>query len=85
MGRTSSHLEFFWDTWCCPCKEGMPSLELLSQKFSPDQVALLAVTTDIRLREIEAFWQQLGLHFAVLLDEQEVRSQALMVRNFPQR
>lgn len=63
----------------------MPSLELLSQKFSPDQVALLAVTTDIRLREIEAFWQQLGLHFAVLLDEQEVRSQALMVRNFPQR
>ena len=63
----------------------MPSLELLSQKFSPDQVALLAVTTDIRLREIEAFWQQLGLHFVVLLDEQEVRSHALMVRNFPQR
>ncbi|HSF10781.1 MAG TPA: hypothetical protein VLA60_15325 [Nitrospirales bacterium] len=59
----------------------MPFLESLSQKFSPDQLAILAVTTDIRPREIEAFWQELGLHFDVPLDEQRELSQALMVRN----
>jgi hypothetical protein len=59
----------------------MPSLERLSQKFSPDQLAILAVTTDIRSRGIEAFWQRLGLHFDVPLDGQEELSQALMVRN----
>lgn len=73
----------FWATWCGPCKEEMPSLERLRQKFSPDQLAILAVTTDIRPREIEIFWQQLELHFDVLLDEQEELSQALMVRNLP--
>ena len=73
----------FWATWCGPCKEEMPSLERLRQKFPPDQLPILAVTTDIRPREIEASWQQLGLHFDVLLDEQEELSQALMVRNFP--
>lgn len=73
----------FWATWCGPCKEEMPSLERLRQKFPPDQLAILTVTTDIRPREIEAFWQQLGLHFDALLDEQEELSQALMVRNLP--
>ena len=73
----------FWATWCGPCKEEMPSLERLRQKFPADQLAILAVTTDIRPREIKAFWQQLGLHFDVLLDEQEELSQALMVRNLP--
>ncbi|WP_447963035.1 TlpA disulfide reductase family protein [Nitrospira sp. Ecomares 2.1] len=73
----------FWATWCGPCKEEMPSLERLRQKFPPDQLAILAVTTDIRPQEIKVFWQQLELHFDVLLDEQEELSQALMVRNLP--
>lgn len=59
----------------------MPSLERLSQKLSPDQLAILAVTIDIRLGKIEAFWQQLGLHFDLLLDEQEELSQTRMARN----
>jgi thiol-disulfide isomerase/thioredoxin len=73
----------FWATWCGPCKEEMPSLERLRQKFSSEQLQILAVTTDIRPREIESFWKQLDLHFEVLLDEQEELSQALMVRNLP--
>ncbi len=73
----------FWATWCGPCKEEMPSLERLRQKFLPDRLVIPAVTTDIRPREIEACWQQLELHFDFLLDDQEVLSQALMVRNLP--
>jgi len=73
----------FWATWCGPCKEEMPSLERLRQKFSPGQLQILAVTTENRPQEIQAFWQQLELRFDVLLDEQEELSQALMVRNLP--
>jgi peroxiredoxin len=61
----------------------MPSLERLRQKSPPDQLAILAVTTDSRPREIQACWQQLGVHFDVLLDEQGELSQALMVRKLP--
>ncbi|MDH4193996.1 MAG: TlpA family protein disulfide reductase [Nitrospirota bacterium] len=73
----------FWASWCGPCKEEMPSLERLRQKFSPGQLQILAVTTENRPQEIQAFWQQLELRFDVLLDEQEELSQALMVRNLP--
>ncbi|MCB9773080.1 MAG: hypothetical protein H6750_01980 [Nitrospiraceae bacterium] len=30
---------------------------------------------------MESFWQQLGLHFDLLLDEQDERSQTRMARN----
>ena len=73
----------FWATWCGPCKEEMPSFERLRGKFPPEQLLILAVTTDIRPREIKAFWKQLGLRFDVLLDEQEELSERLMIRNLP--
>lgn len=73
----------FWATWCGPCKEEMPSLERLRQKFYSDQLQILAVTTENRPQEIQAFWHQLELQFDVLLDEQEELSQTLMVRNMP--
>ncbi|PJA81121.1 MAG: thiol-disulfide oxidoreductase ResA [Nitrospirae bacterium CG_4_9_14_3_um_filter_51_5] len=73
----------FWATWCGPCKEEMPSLERLRRQFSPEHLQILAVTTDIRPREIESFWKQLNLHFEVVLDDQEALSQALLVRNLP--
>ncbi|MFZ1748236.1 MAG: hypothetical protein WBO24_06645 [Nitrospirales bacterium] len=56
-------------------------MECFSQKLSPDQLGFPAVTTDIRPRQIEAFWHQLGFHLDVLLDEQEELSQTRMARN----
>lgn len=73
----------FWATWCGPCKEEMPSLERLREKFPSDQLQILAVTNDIRPHEIQAFWKQLDLHFPVLLDKHEELFQALMIRNLP--
>jgi thiol-disulfide isomerase/thioredoxin len=73
----------FWATWCGPCKDEMPSLERLRQKFPSDQLQILAVTTENRPQDIQAFWHQLDLHFDVVWDEHEELSQALMVRNLP--
>ena len=73
----------FWATWCGPCKEEMPSLERLRQRLNSERFRLFAVTTDTRHQDIAAFWDQLDLHFEVLLDEQEELSQTMMVRNLP--
>ena len=36
----------FWATWCEPCKEEMPSLELLQNKFNKDQFLVLPINLD---------------------------------------
>ena len=73
----------FWATWCGPCKEEMPSLERLRQQLNSKRFRLFAVTTDTRHQDIAVFWNQLDLHFEVLLDEQEELSQTMMIRNLP--
>ena len=35
-----------WATWCEPCKEEMPSLELLQNKFNKDEFLVLPINLD---------------------------------------
>ena len=73
----------FWATWCGPCKEEMPALNRLQQKFSPEKFTILAVTTDIQPKAIQSFWNLFELDMDVLLDESQEFSQQLMVRGLP--
>lgn len=73
----------FWATWCGPCREEMPSLNRLRQRFDPDEFEIYAVTTDIRPRSIRAFWRSLNLTMPVVFDDDETFSQALLVRHLP--
>lgn len=58
-----------WATWCPPCREEMPSMEKLHQKFAADGLVLLAVSEDEGPSQgVEAFTRSLGLTFPILLD-----------------
>jgi peroxiredoxin len=73
----------FWATWCVPCKEEMPSLQKLKQRFNPDEFELLAITTDQQREAIKGFMQALGLTFPVLMDDTRDISAAFGVRGLP--
>jgi len=36
----------FWATWCKPCREEMPSMEVLYRNFKQDGLVVLAVSID---------------------------------------
>jgi peroxiredoxin len=59
-----------WTTWCPPCREEMPSMERLHQRFRDRSVTLLAVSQDDagKREEVERFVQEVGVTFPVLLD-----------------
>jgi peroxiredoxin len=63
----------FWATWCPSCREEMPSLEKLWERFKAKGVVVIAVAAD-RPTEVASFAKKLGLTFPILLDpEGEVR------------
>ena len=35
-----------WATWCAPCIEELPDLQLLRKEFSPDNLEILAISYD---------------------------------------
>ena len=60
----------FWATWCKPCKEEMPSMEVLYKNFEKDGFVVLAISIDrvTTKKDIPPFVKSLGLSFPVLID-----------------
>lgn len=60
----------FWATWCAPCREEMPSMEVLYRNFEKDGLVILAVSIDrvTTTKDIPPFVKGLNLTFPVLVD-----------------
>src|SRR5215510_14427187 len=60
----------FWATWCKPCREEMPSMEILNKNFEKDGLVILAVSIDrvTTTRDIPPFVKGMNLSFPVLVD-----------------
>jgi cytochrome c biogenesis protein CcmG/thiol:disulfide interchange protein DsbE len=59
----------FWATWCGPCKEEMPSLEVLHQQFKEKNFVLLAISVDYEgLKPVQEFIKKHQYTFPVLID-----------------
>ncbi len=58
-----------WATWCTSCKEELPTVQKLYEKFRGDDFEVLAVSIDALGRKaVEPFMKEFGLTFPALLD-----------------
>jgi len=58
----------FWATWCGPCREEMPRLQALYDKYRASGFTLLGVNIDEDPRTALGIAQKLKVSFPVLLD-----------------
>lgn len=58
----------FWATWCEPCREEMPALDTLARELGPRGLAVVGVNFKEPRPKVEAFVQEHGLRFPMLLD-----------------
>ena len=74
----------FWATWCPPCLEEMPSLDVLYQRYRHRGFAVLAVSSDQEgARVVQGFIEKLGVSFPSLLDPDGRVSSAYGAKNLP--
>lgn len=61
----------FWATWCKPCREEMPLLSEMQEKYS-DQLLMVGIAIDNK-EAVESFLEQLGgVEYPILLGKQEL-------------
>ena len=60
----------FWATWCKPCKEEMPSMQVLWENLKSRDFVMLAVSMDrvTTTKDIPSFVESLKLSFPILTD-----------------
>ena len=73
----------FWATWCGPCREEMPHLNKLHDKYHASGFVLLGVNVDDDPAKAIALAAKLGLRFPVLPDADKKVSKLYDLRAMP--
>lgn len=73
----------FWATWCAPCKQEMPHLNQLYDKYRGTGFVLLGVNVDDDPAKAAAEAAKLGIKFPVLLDSAKAVSKAYALNAMP--
>jgi thiol-disulfide isomerase/thioredoxin len=65
----------FWATWCTPCREEIPMLSALQNRYR-DRLVILGLSIDERPEdEVKAFAATLGVTYPVLMSTREFESE----------
>lgn len=72
----------FWATWCLPCREEMPLFQEYTDRYG-SELHVLAVNMDEPTDTVQAFAQELGVNFDILLDPRSAVTDLYRVRAFP--
>lgn len=73
----------FWATWCGPCRQEMPLLDELYERYQRVGFSLLGVNIDDDSRRAMKMVQELGVKFPVLFDENKDVSKLYKVDAMP--
>ena len=73
----------FWATWCGPCRQEMPQLDRLYQKYRASGFVLLGVNVDDDARKAADVAAKLGVSFPVLLDTDKAVSRLYDLSTMP--
>ena len=73
----------FWATWCGPCRQEMPQLDQLYEKYKSSGFVLLGVNVDEDARKAADVAAKLGVTFPVLLDTDKAVSKLYDLSTMP--
>lgn len=73
----------FWASWCGPCREEMPLLEQLSQRYGPMGFTMLGVNVEEDSSLADRFLQGTPVKFPILYDRENAVSELYDVIAMP--
>jgi len=73
----------FWASWCGPCREELPELELLYQRYKDLGFTILAISNDNDIEKARKFFEPLNLSYPILFDNNQNVSGLYRVKAMP--
>ncbi|MBV1878699.1 MAG: TlpA family protein disulfide reductase [Pseudomonadales bacterium] len=73
----------FWASWCGPCRQEMPILDRLYQRYSAVGFVVLGVNIEEQVTRAHKLARRLDLSFPLLFDEAQVVSETYDLKSMP--
>jgi peroxiredoxin len=73
----------FWAPWCDPCREELPALDALYNKYSNDGLVIIGVDMDSSEKLVTEFLQKVPLSFTILIDGKGTLRREYRIRTLP--
>jgi peroxiredoxin len=73
----------FWASWCGPCRQEMPILDKIHQRYAPMGFTVLGVNVDKKSDKARQIAERLDVSFPLLLDQQQTVSEQYQVSAMP--
>ncbi len=75
----------FWATWCKPCKDAMPHLQKLHEKYNEQGLTVIAISTDSPKSQskVKPFIRSRRYTYTILFDPNSEVLKQLQGRNLP--
>jgi len=72
-----------WASWCGPCRQEMPSLQRLAQRFNGKQFAVIGISTDDYPEAAQAALKRSQIGFRQFIDHQLILENMLGAQHLP--
>jgi len=81
--RGSVVLINFWATWCPPCRAEIPDLEAAYRTWRGNGLVVLGLSTDESREQVQAFVDEFGMTYPILLDSEAKIMETYRARGLP--
>jgi thiol-disulfide isomerase/thioredoxin len=73
----------FWGTFCPPCRDEMPALQNVYDKWKDKGIQLVGINLSEDKLSVESFARQVGARFPILLDRNRQVEKKFGLRQYP--
>lgn len=83
LKKNKAVLVNFWATWCPPCREEIPGLISLQQKYGGPSFTIVGVDIGESEKKVSSFASRIGINYPVALDDSQSVAESYRVVGIP--
>ncbi len=84
VGKGQYVLVDFWASWCGPCREEIPTVKELYEKYAGEQFTVLGVATWDQPEDTKKAIEELGIMYPQIMNAQKAGSDAYGINGIPE-